>query len=127
VKKVSFLFAGTCFVLLSFNLKAQSKSSGDYFAGKWNVLVKGTPNGDAKMTFVLEKKDSTLTGSVQDSTGKEISKIDNAELANDEVTLYFNTQGFDVNLLLKKKDDDHAAGSLMGMFDAEGERKKESK
>ena len=127
MKKVSFLFAGTCFVLLSFNLKAQSKSSGDYFAGKWNVLVKGTPNGDAKMTFVLEKKDSTLTGSVQDSTGKEISKIDNAELANDEVTLYFNTQGFDVNLLLKKKDDDHAAGSLMGMFDAEGERKKESK
>ncbi len=127
MKKVSLFLAGFFFLLLSFNANAQTKSGADYFVGKWNVLVKGTPNGDAKMFFVLEKKDATVTGVVQDSTGKEISKIDNAELVNDEVTLYFNTQGYDVTLLLKKKDEDRATGSLMGMFDAEADRVKATK
>ena len=79
------------------------------------------------MVFVLEKADDKITGVVQDTTGKEISKLTNAELKEDELTVYFSAQGYDVNLLLKKKDDDHATGSLMGMFDAEGERVKESK
>ena len=34
----------------------------------------------------------------------------------DKITLYFSAQGYDVNLLLAKKDDDHATGSLMGMW-----------
>jgi hypothetical protein len=32
-----------------------------------------------------------------------------------------------VNLAMTKKDDDHITGSLMGMFDAEGERVKVAK
>ncbi len=40
----------------------------------------------------------------------------------DKVTLYFSTQGYDVSLVLAKKDDDHATGSLMGMFDAVADR-----
>jgi hypothetical protein len=45
-------------------------------------------------------------------------------LAGDKATVYFNTQGYDVNLELNKKDDDHVTGSLMGMFDADGDRVK---
>jgi hypothetical protein len=123
MKKVSFLFPGLFFLLLSINVHAQSPGA-DYFAGKWSVLVKGTPNGDAKMFFVLEKKDSVLTGTVQDSTGKEISKIDKVELNGDKATVYFNTQGYDVNVEMNKKDNDHVTGSLLGMFDVEGERVK---
>src|SRR3954453_2736323 len=124
MKKVSLLFAGLFFLLLTVTVHAQSNTGADYFEGKWSVLVKGTPNGDAKMFFVLDKKDSTLTGAVQDSIGKEMSKIDKVELNGDKATVYFNTQGYDVNLEMNKKDDDHVTGSLMGMFDAEGDRVK---
>jgi hypothetical protein len=34
------------------------------------------------------------------------------------------SQGYDVSLALTKKDDDHATGSLMGMFDALADRVK---
>ena len=127
MKKLSLFFAGVFSLLLSINVNAQSKTGVDYFKGKWSVLLKGTPGGDAKMTFVLENKSDSIRGVVQDTTGAEVSKITNAELKDNEVTLYFNAQGYDVNLLLKKKDDDHVTGSLMGMFDAEGIRIKEPK
>ena len=126
MKKVSLLFAGLFFLLLSIGVHAQTTGA-DYFAGKWSVLVKGTPNGDAKMLFVLEKKDSTLTGVVQDSTGKEMSKIDKVELNGNTATAYFTAQGYDVNLEMNKKDDDHFTGNMMGMFDADGERVKATK
>jgi len=90
-------------------------------------LIKGTPNGDAKMIFVLENKNDSIVGVVQDTTGAEISKISNAELNDTSVTVYFNAQGYDVNVVMNKKDDDHVSGSLMGMFDADGERIKEAK
>jgi hypothetical protein len=124
MKKMNSVFAVCFFLVLSVAVNAQSKAGADYFKGKWSVLLKGTPNGDAKMIFVLENKKDSITGVVQDSTGMEIAKITNVELKDAEVTLYFNVQNYDVNLLLKKKDDDHVTGSLMGMFEAEGERLK---
>jgi hypothetical protein len=124
MKKASLLFAGLFFLLLSFKTQAQSNTGADYFVGKWSLLVKGTPNGDARMFFVLDKQDSTMAGTVQDSTGTEISKIDKVELTGDKAVVYFNAQGYDVNVEMIKKDDDHVTGSLMGMFDAEGERVK---
>lgn len=125
MKKISTLVAGTFFLLLFNNANAQSQAGAEYFAGKWDVLLKGTPNGDVKMLFVLEKSEDKITGAVQDTTGTEISKITNAELKDTEVTLYFTAQGYDVNLLLTKKDEDHVTGSLMNMFEAEGERKEQ--
>ncbi|MBS1596917.1 MAG: hypothetical protein JST75_01740 [Bacteroidetes bacterium] len=127
MKKLSQLSTGLFILLLSFNAHAQSKTGADYFEGKWSVLVKGLPDGDTKMIFVLEKKDTTITGAVQDSTGKEIAKISKSEIKENEITVYFTAQSYDVNLLLKKKDDDHATGNLMGMFDAEGDRVKQTK
>lgn len=126
MKKISMLVAGLFFFLLSFQANAQAKSGADYFVGKWSVLVKGLPQGDTKMIFVLDKNADKITGVVQDTTGKEIAKLTNAELKEDEITVYFSAQGYDVNLLMKKKDDDHTTGSLMGMFDAEGDRVKEA-
>ena len=99
----------------------------EYFAGKWSVLVKGTPSGDAKMFVVLDRKDASLTGAVQDSTGKETSKIDKVEISGDKATVYFNSRGYDVNLEMNKKDEGHVTGSMLGMFDADGERVKAAK
>jgi hypothetical protein len=125
--KFKSMFTGVLILFLALTAQAQTGSGADYFAGKWNVLIKGLPQGDAKMFFVLEKKDSTMTGIVQDSTGTQISKLDKVELTTTSATLYFNVQGYDVNLVMNKKDDDHVTGSLMGMFDADGERVKGTK
>jgi len=123
-KKLNAIIAGFCFMFLAVTAQAQSTTGAEYFTGKWSVLIKGTPNGDGKMLVTLEKLDTTLTGTIQDSTGQLNTKIDKVEIDGDKITLYFNTQGYDVNLEMDKKDDDHITGSMMGMFDAEGERVK---
>src|ERR1700680_2545562 len=124
MKKVGFLSAAFFLLLLSTKMFAQSKSGADYFKGTWSVLVKGTPNGDARMIFLLENRNDSITGVVQDTTGTEISKISKVELTDTSATVYFTAQGYDVNLVMNKKDGDHITGSFMAMFDAEGERLK---
>ena len=126
MKKVGFLSAACFLLLLSTKMFAQSKSGADYFKGTWSVLVKGTPNGDARMIFLLENRNDSITGVVQDTAGTEISKISKVELTDTSVTVYFTAQGYDVNLVMNKKDGDHVTGSLMAMFDAEGERLKKT-
>ncbi|MEO7488061.1 MAG: hypothetical protein ABIU77_13210 [Ferruginibacter sp.] len=127
MKYLQLILSGLFLLALSFGANAQTKTGADYFEGKWNVLVKSLPQGDTKMFFTLDKKDATLTGAVQDSTGKEIATLDKVELGDNTVTVYFSTQGYDVNLVMNKKDDDHVTGTLMGMFDAEGDRVKVAK
>jgi hypothetical protein len=126
MKKLTTILAGLSLLILTLGVKAQT-SNADYFVGKWSVLLKGIPGGDSKLIFILEKKEDKITGVVQDSTGTEVAKLSNTELKENEITLYFTAQGYDVNLNLKKKDDDHVTGSLMSMFDAEGERIKPTK
>lgn len=111
-------------VVASFTASAQTKTGADYYEGQWNVLFKGTPNGDVKLIFHFEKKDGGLTGVVQDSTGTEIAKMDKVELSGDKVTVYFSAGGYDLAPELTKKDDDHITGNLMGMFEVEGDRVK---
>ena len=125
MKKLSSLFAGSFFLLLSVGIHAQSKTGSDFFAGKWNVLITGTPYGDLKRVYVLEKKDNGLAGTVLDSTGKEISKCSKVEVKDNAVTLYYTALGNDVSIVLTKKDEDHVTGKALGMFDAKGERIKQ--
>ena len=87
----------------------------------------GTPNGDSKLTFVFERKDGKLTGAVQDSTGKEMTKITSVEEKDKSITAAFTIQSYDVTMTLDPIDDDHVKGSMMGMFDAKGVRVKETK
>ena len=122
MKKLSLIFTMIIGLFLTLNAKAQTS---DYFPGKWNVVVMGTPNGDAKMTFVLERKDGKLTGAVQDSTGKEMTKITQIDEKDKSITAAFTVQSYDVTLTLDPVDDDHVKGSLMGMFDAKGVRVKQ--
>lgn len=109
---------------------AQLKSDAakaDFFAGKWEMLVIGTPNGDAVITADLARKDGKLTGTVTPQAGekKEEIKISNIEEADGKVTLYFTIQDYDVNVLLEKVDNDNLKGSLMNMFDVKAKRLKE--
>ena len=125
MKKLSFAI-GLLSLGLSFNALAQPKTGADFFSGKWNVLITGTPYGDLKRLYILEKKDNGLAGTVMDgATGKEVSKCSKVEVKNDEVTLYYTSMGNDVSIVLTKKDDDHVTGKAMGTYDATGERVKQ--
>jgi len=125
MKKINSIAIGLLFLLLAVDANAQSRTGADFFAGKWKVLVTGTPYGDLKRIYVLDKKDNALTGIVQDSTGKEITKCSKVEVKDNEVTLYYQAMGNDVSITLIKKDDDHVTGSVLGQFDAKGERIKQ--
>ena len=127
MKKLSLFPAGLFLLLVTLTTNAQSQTGANYFAGKWNLLVKGLPQGDSKMVVSFDKKDSTLTGGLQDSTGMEIAKFSKVELKDNTVTVYFTAQGYDSYLVMNKKDEDHVTGSMMDMFDAEGDRVKASK
>jgi hypothetical protein len=110
--------------VIATNVNAQTQTN--YFIGKWDVLVKGLPNGDTHMTFTIADSAGHMKGALLDTTAahKDIP-MTKIEQDGDKITLYFSTQGYDVSLLLAKKDDDHATGSLMGMFDANAIRLKE--
>jgi len=127
MKKLQVLIPALLLLLLvSVNLKAQDKA--DYFIGKWNIFVAGTPNGDVKFILNLERKDGILSGTVHDATtNAEISKVTKVEEKEQNITAYFFAEGHDLSLYLDKKDDTHVVGNLLNMFDATGERMTEAK
>jgi hypothetical protein len=136
MKKHHLIFTLVLALFVSIHAKAQTTATAatttattttDYFPGKWNVIIMGTPNGDAKLTFALERKDGKLTGAVQDSTGKELSKITQVDEKDKTMTAYFNMMNYDLTLMLEPIDDDHVKGNMLGMFDAKGVRAKENK
>jgi len=104
---------------------ASAQSGPDYFPGKWKVTVFGTPNGDAVMFFLLERKEGKLTGTVRDSTDKEMTKFSQIDEKEKNITVYFTAQGYDVNVYLEPVPADSVKGNLMGMFDTRGVRIKE--
>lgn len=124
MKNLKYVFA--CFFLIMLGLGSFAENATDYFVGKWNVQVSGTPNGDSKMVVSLAKNSDKLEGSVDMGQGEPI-KFTQIETTNDSVKLYFNAGGYDIFLLLKKKDEAHIDGTMMDMFDAKGERVIENK
>ena len=113
-------------ILLVIATKANAQTQTNYFIGKWDVLIKDLPNGDMHSKFNIADSAGHLKGVLLDTSAahKDIP-LTKIEQNGDKITLYFNVQNYDVNLLLTKKDDDHATGSLMGMFDASAIRLKE--
>ena len=106
MKKLISFSSVLCFLGLFFGAKAQVPNP-DYFVGKWNVVVEGTPGGDSKMIISIEKKDTAWAGAVLDTANTEISKISKIETGENSITVYFTSQGYDVDLVMEKKDDDH--------------------
>jgi hypothetical protein len=110
------------FVLFLGSLVVNAQSSGNFFVGKWKVLTVGTPNGDSKSMITLERKDGKLTGTMASEGASETIKFTNVEEKENSVTVYFSASGYDVYMVLEKKDDNHVKGSMMDMFDVSGER-----
>ena len=125
MKKASILFV-LMLVSVALNSIAQAPAATDFFVGRWEIVVVGTPNGDAKFLTDLVRKDGKLTGTLEDpaAASKDPIPITKIEEGTDKLTLYFTAQGYDVNVDLSKVDDDNLKGSLMNMFDATAKRLK---
>ncbi len=121
MKSIYALLFVAFFSLLGTNVHAQNASEA-YFLGKWNVSVKGTPNGDVTLPGRFEKNGVSLKGFYTDPESKEEKAMDTVYLDGDKLNFGFNIAGYDVTVTLAKKDDNTATGSLMGMFDVEAVR-----
>ena len=123
MKKLTTLLVGVfALMIISVNVKAQANT--DFFVGKWDILVKGTPQGDVNMKVNFEKRDGKLVGTmVSPETSKEepFNKLDTTEKG---IVVYFSAQGYDVDMSLEKQDDDHVIGTVMNMLEVTGVRVK---
>lgn len=108
-------------MLFAFTSKAQTST---YYAGKWDVLVKGTPQGDVHLKFALADSASAIKGTYTNPEDNKETPLTKTELKDGKLTLYFTIQQYDLSLVLSKKDEDNVTGSLMGMFESTGVRVK---
>ncbi|PZX54986.1 hypothetical protein [Algoriphagus chordae] len=121
--KITMLSTLVLLVTMSFAF-ALNNPDEKYFEGKWNVLVKGTPNGDATIPVRFETVDGKITGYFMEEGVVEEKKMSSVIIKGDVINTAFYISGYDVTLSLTKVDADKAKGDLMGMFDAEGTRVK---
>ncbi|ARK12674.1 hypothetical protein [Fibrivirga algicola] len=110
----------------SFAQTTTTATPADFYAGKWEVAIAGTPMGDVKLVADLVRKDGKLTGDLLNTadaaSGKRpITKVDESA---DKLVLYFNSeQAGELAIELKKVDNDTLKGMLMS-FDAAAKRMK---
>ena len=123
MKKVSLLLVSLVSFLFGLGTTAQAQEAVEYFPGKWNVVLYGTPNGDAEMVMNFEKGDNNkLKGTIINKENNETIKIDRIEEKEAAVVVYFFSNGYDISINLKKEDDNKVKGDLFGMFDVAGTR-----
>lgn len=125
MKKSGIFLTGLFLALSVLISQAQEKpKAGDFFIGKWKVLVKGAPSGDAIMhvEFMTDEKGKIAGTIVDDEGAAPVAKFTRVEAKEKNVTAYWVAQGYDVYLYLEKNGDNEVEGSMLDMFDATGER-----
>lgn len=126
MKKAGRILLSVFLLVIAFQINAQAKE-GDFFIGKWKVLVEGTPQGDATMIITFERNEKgEIVGTNSDEKGETPAiNFNRVEVSEESITAYWVAQGYDVYLFLEKINEKEVEGSLMDMFDATGERMKE--
>ena len=96
------------------------------FAGKWQFLVTGTPQGDSEIVLDLKRgEDGKLTGEMT-RDGAAPTKLERVEeKPGKSFTAYFKASGYDCYLFAELTGEDEVEGSLMDMFDCTGKKIKE--
>ncbi|MDQ6481110.1 hypothetical protein [Dyadobacter sp. LHD-138] len=127
MKKASIILA-VLFLGIFCKSFAQTVPPTDFFAGKWEINLTGTPNGDVKFLTTLTRKDGKLSGELANASDatqakRPISKVDESA---DKIIIYFeSSQGGEIALELAKIDNDNLKGILMDSFDASAKRLKD--
>lgn len=127
MKQVSIFFAVLLFGI-TFQGFSQTTKPSDFFAGKWEISLSGTPAGDIKWGTNLVRKEGKLTGELADLSDdtkpkRVINKIDENV---DEIVIFFtSSQGDEIPLALSKVDSNNLKGTLMDSFPASAKRLKD--
>jgi len=123
MRKMRMILTGMVLLFSVLTLQAQDKE-GEFFIGKWKVLVEGTPSGDSNMIVEFKRNEAgKIVGTSGDETGEApATKFTRVEAKGETVTAYWVAQGYDVYLFFEKISDNEIEGSLMDMFDASGTR-----
>jgi cytochrome c len=124
MKRVVVVIAMFLFAFSANSVKAQDSTS-QFFKGKWEFFVKGTPNGDVTLPVRFDVIEGNLKGYFFSPDTKSEVKMDTVFLVNEKISMAFNIMSYDVTLYVSKKDPDHAVGSLMEMFEVLATRRKE--
>ena len=125
---ISALFATFCLFFMA-NTSPSAPAEPHFFLGKWDMLVKSLPQGDTHMHLVFEmKKDDAgkeeLIGHIEKTSESDEIVFSKVETEAEKITFYFTAQGYDINVVLTKKDEDTAEGTLFNMFEAVAKREK---
>jgi hypothetical protein len=99
----------------------------DFYAGKWEVVFLGTPQGDAKLIATFTRKDGKLEGELKDPTNdkSEAIPVTSVDESASKLTFGFTAQGYDLTVELEKVDDDNLKGMMMNMFETKAVRVKQ--
>jgi hypothetical protein len=92
---------------------AQATATPDFYAGKWDISVIGSPRGDVTFATTLTRKDGKLTGEMVNGDDKRpLTKVE--ESATTLVLYFMSTQAGEINVTLEKVDANNLKGNLMG-------------
>jgi cytochrome c len=100
----------------------------DFYAGKWNTLIAGTPGGDVKTILTLNRQDGKLVGNLGGMMGSNqpvpLEKVEETE--DGKINISFEANSMKITIGLGKDGEDKVVGKLMGMFDVTATRIKEN-
>ncbi|MHA4740832.1 hypothetical protein [Dyadobacter sp. MSC1_007] len=116
-----------CFLIFGvvFNGFSQAAPT-DFYAGKWEISVPGSPRGDVVFLMDLMRENGKLTGSLVDKAdpASGARKIVKVEESAEKLIIYFeSSQGDETSMELAKVDNDHLKGSVHN-FEATAKRVK---
>lgn len=99
------------------SLSAQSDNPyEDYFIGKWNLVVKGLADYDINLVLDVKKIEGTIKGEVEiPGYGEPPSELIGIVMADSTFAGTTTGLGFDMPLIVTRKDDKNVTGSMMGM------------
>jgi hypothetical protein len=97
-------------------------ASDDYFADSWEVLLIGLPDGDVTLIFTFSRENGELKGMVAGEDGTGETQFERIVERDESITVYWTAEGHYINVDLRKEDENHMAGMLMGMFNASASR-----
>lgn len=98
----------------------------DFYAGKWELLFSGTPQGDVKLIAHLKRTEGVLSGELSNPSEPDSEKIPITKIEEEanKIIIYFSAQGYDLDANLEKVDDNNLKGMLFNMFEAKAVRVK---
>ncbi|PKQ66004.1 hypothetical protein [Labilibaculum manganireducens] len=103
-------------LLVASTLSYVQAAKADYFVGKWNVEIKGTPGGDSKLVVTLVRKEGKLTGTVY-SEADGTKDVKEVEEDGNSLKVFFKHGWFTVELLMNKKDENHCSAKMADRYD----------